>query len=125
VFAEVALDWQRRMNGALDYIEAELEGDVSWREAASLAALELPLDVADRLRRPEGGGLHLGDLEAHGRLPAAIQDTYRRIFGEWFPTSSYEHAGGPELEVYPPGDRASPGYVCEVWIPIVRVSPPA
>jgi AraC family transcriptional regulator len=61
-------------------------------------------------------------FEARGPLPGSIQDTVRRIYGEWFPTSGYEHAGGPELEVYTPGDQQSPDYYCEVWIPVVRAA---
>jgi AraC family transcriptional regulator len=53
-----------------------------------------------------------------GALPSAIQGMWRRIFEEWFPATSYQHAGGPELEVYFPGDPRSDDYKCEVWIPV-------
>ncbi|THF84200.1 AraC family transcriptional regulator [Cohnella fermenti] len=55
-----------------------------------------------------------------GPMPHAIQDVWRRIFEEWFPSTGYEHAAGPELEVYPDGDTTSPDYRCEVWVPIVK-----
>ncbi|MCL6613607.1 MAG: GyrI-like domain-containing protein [Firmicutes bacterium] len=55
-----------------------------------------------------------------GPLPGAIQKVWGRIFSEWFPASGYEHADGPEIEVYPPGDGQAPDYRCEVWIPIVK-----
>jgi AraC family transcriptional regulator len=38
-----------------------------------------------------------------GPMPGAIQSVIGRIFQEWFPATGYEHAGAPELEVYPPG----------------------
>lgn len=54
-----------------------------------------------------------------GELPAAIQDTIKRVFEEWFPGSDYEHAGGPEMEIYrPSGDGNGEDYA-EYWIPIV------
>jgi AraC family transcriptional regulator len=34
---------------------------------------------------------------------------------EWLPTSGYEHALAPEMEVYLSGDA------CEFWLPIVAV----
>ena len=49
-------------------------------------------------------------------------DWQERVFGEWFPTSGDEHAGGPELEVYPPGDNTSPDDYREAWIPVVKAS---
>jgi AraC family transcriptional regulator len=62
-------------------------------------------------------------FEARGALrpvPAAIQDVTKRIFSEWFPSTGYEHAPQPELEVYPQGDTNDPGYVCQIWIPILK-----
>lgn len=47
-----------------------------------------------------------------------IQNVFKRMFTEWFPTSGYEHADGPEIELYPIGDMNSDDYKCEVWIPI-------
>ncbi|MBW7475802.1 effector binding domain-containing protein [Paenibacillus oenotherae] len=55
-----------------------------------------------------------------GPMPGAIQDTICRIFQEWFPATGYEHSGGPEIEVYPPGDTTAEDYRCEVWVPIVK-----
>lgn len=57
---------------------------------------------------------------AVGPLPGSIQQTIGRIYQEWFPATGYEHAGGPELEVYPPGDTAAADYRCEVWVSVVK-----
>lgn len=58
-------------------------------------------------------------FESIGSMPNAIQDVWKRIFAEWFPATKYEHADGPELEVYYPGDPSSNQYKSEVWIPII------
>lgn len=50
-------------------------------------------------------------------LVETVQNVWRRIFAEWFPSSAYEHATGPELEVYCT-DGPGKDY-CEVWIPVV------
>lgn len=49
-----------------------------------------------------------------------IQDLWRRIYSEWFPSSGYDHAEMPELELYFENTDKT-GY-CEVWIPVVKKS---
>lgn len=57
-------------------------------------------------------------FEVHGPMPDAIQNVWKQIYSEWFPSSGYEHAGTPDLEVYTAGNGADPDYYSEVWIPI-------
>lgn len=57
-------------------------------------------------------------FEVHGPMPDAIQKVWKQIFSEWFPTSGYEHAGTPELEVYSDADVTNSDYYSEIWIPI-------
>lgn len=78
----------------------------------------LPEGCVDRVTRAGTWAI----FESRGPLPEGIQETIGRIYGEWFPTSGYEHAGGPELEVYPPGDTGAPDYYCEVWIPVRKAT---
>jgi AraC family transcriptional regulator len=54
----------------------------------------------------------------HGAMPHAMQDTWKKIYSEWFPSSGYENAGGPELEVYHEGDPNNEDYYSEIWIPV-------
>jgi AraC family transcriptional regulator len=54
-----------------------------------------------------------------GPMPGAIQEVWRRIYQEWFPSTGYERAPGPDFELYPPGNASSADYRCEVWIPII------
>lgn len=49
---------------------------------------------------------------------AAIQELERRIVTEWLPTSGYEYANGPDVEVYLNPDPSNT--VFEVWIPVVK-----
>lgn len=55
-----------------------------------------------------------------GPMPHAIQRVWQRIFGEFFPTTSFEHAEAPELEVYLEGNPMAEDYKCEVWIPVIK-----
>jgi AraC family transcriptional regulator len=55
-----------------------------------------------------------------GPMPQAIQDLQKRIITEWLPSSGYEYANAPDIELYYEGDQQAPDYRCEVWIPIVK-----
>ena len=57
-------------------------------------------------------------FEVHGPMPDSIQEGWKQIYTEWFPTSHYRHAGTPDLEVYTDGDPWSPDYYSEIWIPL-------
>lgn len=46
----------------------------------------------------------------------------QRIYGEWFPSSGWEHAPAPEFEIYPPGDVQAPDYRSEIWIPLQKAA---
>ncbi|MBD7911284.1 AraC family transcriptional regulator [Clostridium cibarium] len=59
-------------------------------------------------------------FECRGKLPEAQQSIWKRVFTEWFPSSGYEHADGPELEWYSNEDMDSDNYLSEVWIPIKK-----
>lgn len=59
-------------------------------------------------------------FECIGVMPTAIQELQKRIATEWLPTSGYEYANAPDIEVYPDGDTNSASYRCEVWFPIEK-----
>ncbi len=48
----------------------------------------------------------------------AIQQLESRIITEWLPTSGYEYANAPDIEVYIDPDPSTGRY--EVWIPVVK-----
>lgn len=62
-------------------------------------------------------------FECKGALPKAMQNTWKQIYNDWFPTCDYEHADAPEIEYYPEGDRSSSDYKSEIWIPVVPKKP--
>lgn len=47
-----------------------------------------------------------------------IQDLERRIVTEWLPTSGYEYADAPDIEVYLNPDPQNAQY--EVWVPVTK-----
>ena len=46
-----------------------------------------------------------------------IQNIWKRVFTEWFPTSGYVHAEGPDFEMYYDIEDGDWG---EVWVPVVK-----
>ncbi|MFJ5764420.1 effector binding domain-containing protein [Lysinibacillus sp. NPDC093210] len=57
-------------------------------------------------------------FEVHGPMPNAMQNAWKQIFSEWFPSNPYEPAGTAELEVYTDEDPSSENLYSEIWIPI-------
>ena len=59
-----------------------------------------------------------------GRSPIGtgkqVQGIWKRIFPEWFPTSGYEHAVGPEFEMYFGIDGNRYDNYAEIWVPVVK-----
>lgn len=59
-------------------------------------------------------------FESIGPMPNAIQILQKRIITEWLPTSGYEYADAPDVELYFEGDQTAADYRCEVWLPVVK-----
>lgn len=53
-----------------------------------------------------------------GVCPQAIQVLEQRIVTEWLPTSGYEYANGPDIELYLNPDPMNAKF--EVWIPVTK-----
>lgn len=55
-----------------------------------------------------------------GGMPDAIQQTWKKIYTEFFPNAEYEPTREMDIEAYPDGDTSSPDYQCEIWLPVVK-----
>lgn len=61
-------------------------------------------------------------FECRGKIPEALVAAEMYAFREWLPSSGYQHAHAPEIEVYLP--RAAGSEVpCEFWLPITANGP--
>lgn len=78
-------------------------------------------DHPDQLEEREIPASTWAVFESIGPTPDAIQSVIKRIYAEWFPATDFIHTGGPEMEVYLPGDPNDPNYRCEVWVPIKKL----
>ncbi|SHF08353.1 AraC family transcriptional regulator [Fodinibius roseus] len=57
-------------------------------------------------------------FESIGSFPETLQETWGRIYSEWFPTSNYELAKGPEMLWNENKDTDSATFKSEIWIPV-------
>ncbi|PKO15851.1 MAG: AraC family transcriptional regulator [Chloroflexi bacterium HGW-Chloroflexi-10] len=57
---------------------------------------------------------------AIGSFPETLQNIWGRIYSEWFATSGYELAQGPEILWNESKDTTLPNYRSEIWIPVVK-----
>ena len=75
-------------------------------------------EVPDNLLTMEVPAAKWVVFEVHGPMPDAMQNTWKQIYSEWFPSNPYEPAGFAELEVYSDEDPFSPDLYSEIWISI-------
>jgi AraC family transcriptional regulator len=57
-------------------------------------------------------------FEAVGPFPDTLQNVWGRIYSEWFPSSNYELAIGPEILWNEHKDVSSLTFKSEIWVPV-------
>ncbi|MGX1191610.1 AraC family transcriptional regulator [Metabacillus sp. SLBN-84] len=77
---------------------------------------EIP-DHLDHLKVP---AMTWAVFEACGPFPETLQEIWGRIYSEWFPSSSYELADGPEILWNEQKDTKAPDFKSEIWIPVIK-----
>mgnify|MGYP000373720282 CR=1 FL=1 len=78
------------------------------------------MDCADCQSQLEVPALTWAVFEAVGPFPNTLQDIWGRIYSEWFPSSNYEIAKGPEILWNENKDTTSPNFRSEIWIPVLK-----
>ncbi|MDX8045737.1 AraC family transcriptional regulator [Gracilibacillus sp. S3-1-1] len=59
-------------------------------------------------------------FESIGPFPQHLQETWGRIYSEWFPSSHYQQTKGPEILWNENSDFNSSTFKCEIWIPVEK-----
>ncbi|WP_379318747.1 AraC family transcriptional regulator [Paenibacillus puldeungensis] len=132
-FADVPLFWQKTAQSGMipkicSFMDSEPKGilgvstcmngkDFDYYIAAA-SNRETPADLVE-YTVPE---CTWAIFECVGAMPIALQNLQKRIVSEWLPTSGYEYANAPDIEVYFEGDQQADDYHCEVWLPVVKKS---
>lgn len=77
-------------------------------------------DGPDNLMRLEVPALTWAVFTAVGPFPETLQDVWGHIYSEWFPSSHYELAEGPEILWNEHRDITVPNFKSEIWMPILK-----
>lgn len=91
---------------------------------------ELDQYIGVATARPYSGGYDIlpvaastwAVFKAVGAFPHALQETWARIYAEWFPASGFESTEGPELLWNESPDTGRPDYKSEIWIPVRKLT---
>lgn len=59
-------------------------------------------------------------FESVGPFPNTLQETWGRIYSEWFPSSNYQQTEGPEILSIKSKDLTLPNVKSEIWIPVLK-----
>lgn len=59
-------------------------------------------------------------FESTGPFPSTLQETWGRIYSEWFPSSNYQVTEGPEILSIKTEDLTSPSVKSKIWIPVLK-----
>jgi AraC family transcriptional regulator len=59
-------------------------------------------------------------FESVGPFPETLQNIWGRIYSEWFPSSTYQQAQGPEILWNESKEMDSLTFRSEIWIPVAR-----
>jgi AraC family transcriptional regulator len=78
------------------------------------------MECPDNLARLEVSASTWAVFQAVGPFPDTLQNVWGRIYSEWFPSSNYEQAEGPEILWNENKDMTSPTYKSEIWVPVQK-----
>lgn len=59
-------------------------------------------------------------FDVRGPYPETLQNTWARIYSEWFPSNPYESVEGPEIVWNEGVDMSKSDYHSQIWIPIKK-----
>ncbi|HHT7238968.1 MULTISPECIES: AraC family transcriptional regulator [Bacillus cereus group] len=77
-------------------------------------------DCPEHFKQLEAAASTWAIFEAVGPFPDALQNVWGRIYSEWFPSSNYELAEGPEILWNESKDVSSPNFRSEIWVPVLK-----
>lgn len=129
-FKEVPAFWQQVvMDGTLPKIMPLMNQEPKGLIGASdgyggSRGLAYYIAVASDQPAPEGLVEHVvpsftwAIFSGEGPMPHAIQELEKRMVTDWLPSSGYEYADGPDIELYLDDNPAHS--VFEVWMPVVK-----
>ena len=105
------------ISGSVNFSEERMEEKGELDHYIGVATTK---ECPDNLSQLEVSASTWAVFEAVGPFPNTLQNIWGRIYSEWFPSSNYEQAKGPEILWNENKDVTSPTFKSEIWIPIIK-----
>ncbi|SET60020.1 AraC family transcriptional regulator [Natronincola peptidivorans] len=105
------------ISGSTNFSEGRMEEKGELDHYIGVATTEKSPENLAQLEVP---ALTWAVFEAVGPFPDTLQDVWGRIYSEWFLSSSYQQAEGPEILWNEDKDLNSPNFKSEIWIPVSK-----
>lgn len=102
------------LSASINFSEGRLEGG----ELDHYIGVATTQEGPENLARLEVPASTWAVFESVGPFPETLQNIWGRIYSEWFPSSIYEQAPGPEILWNEHKDVSSPTFRSEIWIPV-------
>lgn len=106
----------RGVLGVSACMDAENGGDGWCYYIAAASDLPIPEDLKDTLSEYTVPACTWAVFSGKGTMPDSVQELEKRAVTEWLPSSGYEYADAPDIELYLNADPANA--VFEVWLPV-------
>jgi len=110
--------------------DSEFDGQILGICYGNGCSAEFPYSIASGYngKMPVPDGFRINEIPARtwaifkckGAMPDAIQDLWRKIYTEFFPTSDYVPKNEIDFEAYPDGDMSSLEYESEIWVAVEK-----
>lgn len=104
------------LSASTNFAEGRQEGD----ELDQYIGVATTREAPEGLARLEVPAATWAVFEAVGPFPQTLQNVWGRIYAEWFPSSGYGLAPGPEILWNENKDVDSPAFRSEIWIPVTK-----
>lgn len=106
---------QGMIQASTNFSEGRMEGKGELDQYIGVATTQECPDSFSKLEVP---ALTWAIFESTGPFPSTLQNTWGRIYAEWFPSSIYQIAEGPEILSIKTKDLTSQSVKTEIWIPV-------
>lgn len=106
------------IQASTNFSEGRMQGKGELDHYIGVATIRENIENFSKLEVP---ALTWAIFESTGPFPNTLQETWGRIYSEWFPSSNYQATEGPEIVSIKSKDLSSPSVKCEIWIPVLRM----